>query len=76
MFAVDVANSLLLIGQQRTKSNTYDVLNRLASVTRPISSANSNPQSTTYAYRGSCRTWKGRLRAFVHANKKCWRQRG
>ena len=30
----------------------YDVLNRLSSVTRPISSSNSNPQTTSYAYAG------------------------
>jgi RHS repeat-associated protein len=30
----------------------YDALNRLSSVTRPISSTNSSPQSTTYAYAG------------------------
>jgi RHS repeat-associated protein len=31
---------------------SYDVLNRLTTATRPISSTNSNPQSTTYAYAG------------------------
>ena len=33
-------------------TNSYDILNRLTSVTRPISSTNSNPQSTTYGYAG------------------------
>jgi RHS repeat-associated protein len=34
----------------------YDALNRPTSVTRPISSTNSNPQSTTYGYAGRTAT--------------------
>jgi RHS repeat-associated protein len=34
----------------------YDALNRVTSVTRPISSTNSNPQSTTYGYAGRTQT--------------------
>jgi YD repeat-containing protein len=34
----------------------YDLLNRPTSMTRPISSTNSNPQSTTYGYAGRTRT--------------------
>jgi RHS repeat-associated protein len=55
-------NSLGLLTQQSMpflsggtayqQSFSYDVLNRLTTATRPISSTNSNPQSTTYAYAG------------------------
>jgi RHS repeat-associated protein len=54
-------NSLGLLAQQSLpflsgtpyqKTYGYDVLNRPTSVTRPISSTNSNPQSTTYTYTG------------------------
>jgi YD repeat-containing protein len=55
-------NSLGLLTQQSMpflsggtayqKTFSYDLINRLSSVTRPISSTNSNPQSTTYAYAG------------------------
>jgi RHS repeat-associated protein len=41
-----------LSGTPYQQTYGYDVLNRLTSVTRPISSTNSNPQSTTYAYAG------------------------
>jgi RHS repeat-associated protein len=37
-------------------TNTYDVLNRLAQSQRPISSTNSNLQTTTYAYAGRTTT--------------------
>lgn len=37
-------------------TNTYDVLNRLTQSQRPISSTNSNPQTTTYAYVGRTTT--------------------
>ena len=37
-------------------TNSYDVLNRLLSVTRPISSTNSTTQSTNYAYAGRTTT--------------------
>lgn len=33
-------------------TNTYDVLNRLTSSSRPISSSNNSPQTTSYAYAG------------------------
>ena len=33
-------------------TNSYDVLNRLLTSTRPISSTNNSPQSTSYAYAG------------------------
>ena len=58
-------NSLGLLAQQSMpflsgtpyqQTYAYDVLNRATSVTRPISSTNSNPQSTTYAYVGRKRT--------------------
>jgi RHS repeat-associated protein len=38
------------------QSYAYDELNRLTSVTRPISSTNSNPQSTIYGYAGRTTT--------------------
>jgi RHS repeat-associated protein len=37
-------------------TNSYDVLNRLTQSQRPISSTNSNPQTTTYAYAGRTTT--------------------
>jgi RHS repeat-associated protein len=37
-------------------TNTYDVLNRLTQTQRPISSTNSNLQTTTYAYAGRTTT--------------------
>jgi len=37
-------------------TNSYDVLNRLTSSTRPISSTNNSPQSTNYAYAGRTTT--------------------
>ncbi len=37
-------------------TNSYDVLNRLTQSQRPISSTNSNPQATTYAYAGRMTT--------------------
>lgn len=39
-------------GSAYQQTFSYDVLNRLTAITRPISSTNSNPQSTTYAYAG------------------------
>jgi RHS repeat-associated protein len=41
-----------LSGTPYLQTYGYDALNRITSVTRPISSTNSNPQSTTYAYAG------------------------
>jgi RHS repeat-associated protein len=47
------ANEDCINGGSRTRTKFgYDVLNRLTTVTRPISSTNSNPQSITYAYAG------------------------
>ena len=37
-------------------TNSYDVLNRVTSSARPISSTNSNPQTTNYAYAGRTTT--------------------
>ena len=59
-------NSLGLLSQQSMpflsgkpvyqQTFLYDTLNRITSATRPISSTNSNPQSTTYGYVGRAST--------------------
>ena len=41
-----------LSGTPYQTTYSYDVLNRLTSITRPVSSTNSSPQSTKYAYAG------------------------
>jgi RHS repeat-associated protein len=46
----------LLGGTPYQKTYAYDALNRLTSVTRPISSTNTNPQTTSYTYAGRRRT--------------------